>query len=123
MQCKWGIRIGNVVSAHVHTSCRVTGGGHVRRSYTDEEIDAIAVYCAVLDRSYLLPIGLVARRKVITLRLYPAMNNQRRRLNLAEHYELSGAIAQLGERLSGTQEVAGSSPASSTKKMRFFAPA
>ncbi len=120
VQCKWGIRIGDVVSAQVHTSCRVTGGGHVRRSYTQEEVDAIAVYCAPIDRSYLLPIDLVAGRKQINLRLSPARNNQRRKLHLAEQYELHGAIAQLGERLPGRQEVAGSSPASSTVGMRLF---
>jgi hypothetical protein len=114
VQCKWGIRIGEVVSAHLQTSCRVTGGGHVHRSYTEDEIDAIAVHCAAIDRSYLLPISLVARRKQIHLRLFPARNNQRRKLHLAEEYELAGAIAQLGERVTGSHEVAGSSPASST---------
>ncbi len=33
---------------------------------------------------------------------------------MASDYELPGAIAQLGERLAGSQKVAGSSPASST---------
>ena len=43
----------------------------------------------------------------------PTKNGQRACLNWAADYELPGAIAQLGERLRGTQEVAGSSPASS----------
>jgi hypothetical protein len=41
-------------------------------------------------------------------------NGQVACITLAEHFEFEGAIAQLGERLRGTQEVAGSSPASST---------
>src|SRR5207247_9427256 len=41
------------------------------------------------------------------------LNGQRAGLHFAEEYPL-GAIAQLEERLRGTQEVAGSSPASST---------
>lgn len=123
VQCKWGIRIGEVISVHVQTSCRLTGGGHIRRSYTADEIDAIAVYCAAVDRSYLLPISLVAGRRGISLRLSPARNNQRRKLHFAEQYELSGAIAQLGERVTGSHEAAGSSPASSTERMRLFGPA
>jgi prevent-host-death family protein len=50
----------------------------------------------------------------VQLRVKPARNGQRACLNWATEYELPGAIAQLGERLRGTQEVAGSSPASST---------
>ena len=42
-----------------------------------------------------------------------AEDNQRAALNWAADYEL-GAVAQLAERLSGTQEVGGSSPPSST---------
>ena len=48
--------------------------------------------------------------------LTPARNGQRSCINLAEAFEFDGAIAQLGERLRGTQEVAGSSPASSTPR-------
>lgn len=50
----------------------------------------------------------------ITLRVGPTRNSQQAALNWASSYELSGAIAQLGEHLRGTQGVAGSSPASST---------
>jgi prevent-host-death family protein len=39
---------------------------------------------------------------------------QRACINLEADFRLAGAIAQLEERLRGTQEVAGSSPASST---------
>src|SRR5918999_1829877 len=51
--------------------------------------------------------------KAIHLRLAPCRNNQKQSIHWASQYEL-GAIAQLGERLHGMQEVAGSSPASST---------
>jgi hypothetical protein len=36
--------------------------------------------------------------------------------NLAQNLDFEGAIAQLGERLNGIQEVVGSSPTSSTSK-------
>jgi hypothetical protein len=76
------------------------------------EIDALAAYCLSLDKIYLLPISLVAGRRAVSLRLAPTKNNQRLGIHWAAKYEL-GAIAQLGERLHGMQEVAGSSPASS----------
>jgi hypothetical protein len=60
-----------------------------------------------------LPIEKVAGRRTFSLRLMPAANNQRAAINFAGEYEL-GAIAQLGERLHGMQEVVGSSPTSST---------
>jgi PD-(D/E)XK endonuclease len=84
----------------------------VRRSYAPAEIDALAAYCLSLDKIYLLPISLVAGRRAVSLRLAPTKNNQRLGIHWAAKYEL-GAIAQLGERLHGMQEVAGSSPASS----------
>ena len=77
-------------------------------------MDAIAVYCADVNCCYLVPIEEVAGMNELLLRLGPARNNQKLRVKMAAAYEL-GAIAQLGERLRGTQEVAGSSPASSTR--------
>src|SRR5439155_5561924 len=57
----------------------------------------------------------------IQLRLGPTANNQRHGINWAADYEFAaklggrpGAIAQLGERVHGMHEVAGSSPAGST---------
>ena len=61
---------------------------------------------------WLLPIELVEGRQMLNLRLSPAKNNQTLGVTWAEQYEL-GAIAQLGERVTGSHEVAGSSPASS----------
>ena len=75
--------------------------------------DAVGAYCPEIDKCYLLPMSLAANRTQIYLRLSPAKNRQRLGIHLAAQYEL-GAIAQLGERQSGTLEAAGSSPASST---------
>ena len=58
----------------------------------------------------------------IHLRLGPTRNNQRRGINWAERFEVAatlsdeGAIAQLGERQSGTLEVTGSSPVGSISR-------
>jgi PD-(D/E)XK nuclease superfamily protein len=112
VQCKWAPRNGEVVVVNL-AGFRYTARGHVRSVYSADEIDAVAVYCEELNQCYLLPIDLVDGMRGLHLRLAPPRNGQRAALNWAADYEL-GAIAQLGERLSGTQEVAGSSPASST---------
>ena len=114
VQCKWATKRGAVVVVPCQ-SCRRTATGLTARSYTADEIDAIAAYCHELNQCYFLPISLVAGRRAVQLRLEPAKNNQALRVNWAMQYEL-GAIAQLGERLRGTQEVAGSSPAGSTSE-------
>jgi prevent-host-death family protein len=115
VQCKWGglSDDGAIIKVNL-TSNWCTPAGYERRYYSEDEIDLVAVYCDALDRCYLLPIALVAGRRGIQLRVTPPRNGQRACLNLAVDFELPGAIAQLGERLRGTQEAAGSSPASST---------
>jgi prevent-host-death family protein len=114
VQCKWAPRNGDVVVVNL-AGFRYTARGHVRSVYSADEIDAVAVYCEELNQCYLLPIDLVDGMRGLHLRLAPPRNGQRASLNWAADYEL-GAIAQLGERLRGTQEVAGSSPASSTTR-------
>jgi prevent-host-death family protein len=115
VQCKWGALQddGAVIKVNLVSSW-CTPRGYERRYYTENEIDLVAVYCYELDRCYLLPSTLVAGRRCIQLRLTPPKNGQRACLNRAVDFEFPGAIAQLGERLHGMQEVAGSSPASST---------
>ena len=114
VQCKWANRQGNVINVRIRTNRRCNGG-FVTTTYTADEIDAVAAYCPDVERCYLLPISLVAGRTGLYLRLERTRNNQKLGVKYAETYEL-GAIAQLGERRSGTPKVAGSSPASSTPK-------
>ena len=109
VQCKSGRRKGDVVIVHL-AGYRLTSSGSVRSTYGEHEIDAVAAYCAETDACYLLPVTLVAGRSALQLRLAPPKNGQRAALNWAADYSFPGAIAQLGERLRGTQEVAGSSP-------------
>jgi hypothetical protein len=92
-----------------------------RRPYLPGEIDAIVGYCAETEGCYYLPAELSVERTAVQLRLAPTRNNQVRRIQWARDFELGatlarlqGPIAQLGERLRGTQKVAGSSPAGST---------
>ena len=89
----------------------------MRTRYTSDDVDGIAVYCHDLKRCYYLPIEAVAGRSGIHLRVGPAANNQETAINYADQYEF-GAIAQLGERVTGSHEVVGSSPTSSTSNVR-----
>jgi prevent-host-death family protein len=114
VQCKWGACNGETISVRLSSSYHSPTRGYVVRKYTAEEVDAIGVYCDRTRRCYLVPIEHVAGVGRLTLRLTPARNNQRAALNFAVEYEFRGAVAQLEERLTGSQEVTGSSPVSST---------
>jgi hypothetical protein len=111
VQCKWG-RVSNRVIVAPTGTCRHTPNGYPRTTYSASEIDGIAAYCAETEARYFVPIGELEGKRALYLRLEPAANNQRAYVKMATDYPL-GAIAQLGERLHGMQEVAGSSPASS----------
>lgn len=116
VQCKWATRKGEVVVVMCQSGRR-SADGFVRRPYTAAEIDAIAAYNLELDRCFLIPIARVEGRPSIALRLSPCLNNQRRRINWADDFDLAatlspqpGAVAQLGERCHGMAEVRGSIP-------------
>jgi PD-(D/E)XK endonuclease len=85
----------------------------IRVTYQLDEIDALAAYCEALDRSYLLPVSMVAGRHSVHLRTTEPRNNQRAAINFASEFEL-GAVAQLEERSDGIRKAEGSSPSSST---------
>ena len=114
VQCKWARRQGAVLIVNLE-SCRHTPHGYVRTMYDRTEIDAVVAYSQELKRCYWLPIEVVEGMRAISLRLAPTANNQQLAINYAADYEF-GAIAQLGERVTGSHEVAGSSPASSTSR-------
>lgn len=112
VQCKWANRRGDVVSINLATSRR-SGNGHIRTTYTADEIDAIGAYCDELRECFLIPIDIAEGKSAMHLRLAPPRNGQRAALNWAEQYRL-GAVAQLAERRRGTAEARGSNPLSST---------
>jgi prevent-host-death family protein len=115
VQCKWGAmdEAAKVVKVGLRTYC-LTFSGERRSVYTADEVDLVAVYCGGNDRCYLLPSSRIDGRTQIWLRLSPPGNSQRASINLAEHYEFAGAVAQLEERRAGSAKVRGSSPLSST---------
>jgi hypothetical protein len=102
VQCKSARRLRDIVNVRAIT-CRRIADGYQRRTYTSDEVDAVAAYCPEVDRCYLVPIEDFPPSGCIYLRLAPAKNNQLKRLNSAAEYELThGAIAQLGERRAGS---------------------
>ncbi len=120
VQCKWAIKQGGVVVIRTRR-CRRGRNGLIHRGYEPGEIDAIGAYCQELDRCYLLPLELSVGRAAVQLRVEPCLNNQAAGVHWARDYELGatltrlqGPIAQLGERLRGTQKAGGSSPPGST---------
>ena len=115
-QCKWARLRGQVIVVGIRTS-RLTPSGYVRTTYSAGEIGGIAAYCASIDQCFWLPIEEFAGQGYLHLRLAPARNGQRLLVKSAADYGF-GAIAQLGERVTGSHEVAGSSPASSTSNVR-----
>ena len=94
VQCKWARRDGDVVIVRCR-SCRRTRDGLVHRGYTRTEVDAIAGYCAELNRSYLVPIDRFEGMSDLQLRLAPARNNQRLRINWADEFGLEARLKGL----------------------------
>jgi prevent-host-death family protein len=116
VQCKWGSCDGETIQVRLTSSYHSPTRGYVTKTYAADEVDAVAVYCEATGKCYLLPIETVAGLGLFTLRLLPARNNQRASLNFAAEYEFPGAVAQLEERVAGSDEVRGSSPLSSTSQ-------
>jgi prevent-host-death family protein len=121
VQCKWASREKDIVIVRLRGH-RLTTQGSVRTTYSADEIDAVVAYCEELNEFYWLPIDLVAGVGAIQLRLEPPRNGQRAAIHWAADHLLSGAIAQLGERLTGSQEVGGSSPPGSTDSPTLHVP-
>ncbi len=120
VQCKWAGLNGDVIVLRSYSARRSVGGKLINRHYTRDEVDMFAAYSPDLDQCFLLPPELWERRRQVHLRISRTLNNQARGINWAKDFELAatlgalGAVAQLGERQSGTLEATGSSPVGST---------
>lgn len=53
---------------------RYTPNGYVRTTYAASEIDAVAAYCAEIDRCFLVPVDDLDGRGFMHLRLGPTRN-------------------------------------------------
>ena len=95
VQCKWGVRQGDVVVVRCY-SCRRTREGMLRRSYTADQIDAFAAYCLELDRCWFLPIERFPRSSAIQLRLSATRNNQQIGVNWADDFDFAAKLTATG---------------------------
>lgn len=94
IQCKWASRHGDVLVVRCR-SWRRTRDGLVHRSYTADEIDAIAAYSGELRRAYFFPFDLLAGRSTLQLRLSPSRNNQQQGVTWADDFELGARLSAL----------------------------
>jgi prevent-host-death family protein len=119
VQCKWGslAKEAGVIKVNLMSSW-YTPTGYARNPYMADEVDLFGVYCAELDRCYLLGASELVDRRAIWLRYSEPRNAQRACVNLASDFSFDGAVAQLEERRAGSAQVRGSSPLSSTSSPR-----
>jgi hypothetical protein len=119
VQCKWATQYGDVIIVRCYRARR-NADGLLRQFYSANEVDLFAVYCASVDRCFLIPFADVPAGATMQLRVAPTRNNQARRIRWAEDYDFAatlrrlGAVAQLGERRAGSAQGTGSSPVGST---------
>ena len=119
VQCKSAPLHGETIVVRCY-SHRRNRNGLLLRKYSPGEVDVFAAYCPETRTCYILPPELCIGRREVRLRIGPCKNNQKLRVNWARDYEFAatlgalGAVAQLGERLSGRQKATGSSPVGST---------
>jgi prevent-host-death family protein len=115
VQCKSAKRRREVLVINLMSSWH-TPDGYVRNKYEPGEVDLIAAHSHESGTNYLIPFELVTGLSAFHLRLSPPRNGQRASIHFAERYQLPGAIAQLGERVAGSDEGVGSSPTGSTSR-------
>jgi hypothetical protein len=94
VQCKWAVRIDEVVAVPTRR-CRRNRDGLLHRSYAVDEIDAIAAHCSETATTYLLPKELSVDRSMVYLRVGPTRNNQKNGMNLARDYEFRATLTRL----------------------------
>src|SRR3712207_6412464 len=59
VQCKWGAMQDGVIRAQL-AGCRVSPTrGYIRSTYSESEIDLIAIYVQALDRCYAVPVDAI----------------------------------------------------------------
>ncbi|HEY4997454.1 MAG TPA: group I intron-associated PD-(D/E)XK endonuclease [Solirubrobacteraceae bacterium] len=100
VQCKLAKHLGDVLGVRLSTS-RFTPSGYVTSSYSETEIDAVAVYCPQLRRCFLIPIAEASGMRELYLRLNTTKNKQAQRVRWARDYDLALVLSRMrttGER-------------------------
>ena len=91
---KWATIRENVVTIRCYSSRRAPGG-YIKRAYSSDEIDALAAYCADLERCFLVPITRIDRRPTVHLRVAPTVNNEARGINWADDFKFGATLRAL----------------------------
>jgi hypothetical protein len=91
VQCKWATLDRGAVVVRCYSSRRGPDR-MIIRTYTEDEVDVIAAYCAETDRCYLLSPGLFCGRRNVHLRVAPSRNNQRVGINWAEDFAFEARL-------------------------------
>jgi PD-(D/E)XK endonuclease len=94
VQCKTANLSGDVLVIRCY-SCRRNAEGLLKRLYTSDEIDAVAAYCAGLDRTFFVPVERIDGRSHIQLRLRPSKNNQMIGVNWADDFDFAATLRRL----------------------------
>ena len=76
-------------------SSRRASEGYRKRGYDAEQVDAIAAYCAALDRAFYIPVDFLVPRRNLQLRLAPSRNNQESLINWADNFDFAGRLTPL----------------------------
>ena len=88
VQCKTGrLREGAIRFATCSSYAHHARPSHGRRDYLGQ-VDYFAIYCPETNGVYLVPIEEMTARAKGSLRVTPAQNGQRRRVRLADDYEV-----------------------------------
>jgi hypothetical protein len=95
VHCKWAAHKDGVLGTRTSTSRHTPRSGYVRTTYTQAEIDAIAIFCASVDRCYLVPVAEIAGQTYLHLRVGPARNNQEAGIRWAADYAFESQIRRL----------------------------
>jgi hypothetical protein len=94
VQCKWAPLDGETVIVRCYSNRRAREGLR-RRTYTAREADAIAAYCPALTRCFFVPAERFDGHAQLLLRLAPARNNQRERINWADDFDFHARLRSL----------------------------
>ena len=86
IQCKAG-RYDSVRGCIFFKNYNTTGGRGQKRGYVGDA-EYFGVYCAELNKIYLVPIDIAAYKGEVHLRINPSRNNQMKRVIWASDYEI-----------------------------------
>jgi hypothetical protein len=102
VQVKYARSDGHVVTVRCRSHSLTNGRVRRTKHYTQDTIDWLAVYDPTTDRCFYIPARLLgAGRSQLLLRLTPALNGQRSKINVADDFATIPADGASGTRTHG----------------------